>query len=130
VTHAWTWIATEVALAAHAEQLAEHSGGEGVRDAGALESAMMRPRNLADYGEPDIAALAAAYAFGIARNHPVVDGNKRTAVVVAETFLGLNGHTLEATDAELVVAILALAAGELTQDELADWFRQHLAPAA
>jgi len=122
----WVWVATEVALAAHAEQLAEHGGGEGVRDAGALDSAMMRPRNLALYDEPDVAALAAAYAFGIARNHPFVDGNKRTAAVVAETFLVLNGHALGATDAELVVAILALAAGELNEDELADWFRQHL----
>jgi death on curing protein len=123
----WVWIATEVALAAHAEQLAEHGGGEGVRDAGALDSAMMRPRNLALYEEPDAAALAAAYAYGIARNHPFVDGNKRTAAVVSETFLVLNGHALGASDAELVVAILAVAAGELSEDELADWFRQHLA---
>jgi death-on-curing protein len=123
----WTWIATEVARAAHAEQLAEHGGGEGVRDAGLLDSAMARPRNLAEYGEPDAAALAAAYAFGVARNHPFVDGNKRTAAVVSETFLVLNGHALDATDAELVVAIVALAAGELTEDELADWFRTHLA---
>ena len=123
----WVWIATELALAAHAEQLAEHGGGEGVRDAGALDSAMMRPRNLALYEGPDAAALAAAYAFGIAPNHPFVDGNKRTAAVVSETFLVLNGHALEATDAELVVAFLALAAGELSEDELADWFRGHLA---
>jgi death-on-curing protein len=122
----WIWIATEVALAAHAEQLAEHGGAVGVRDAGALESAMTRPRNLSLYGKPDAAALAAAYAFGIARNHPFVDGNKRTAAVVGETFLVLNGHALAATDAELVVAILALAAGELAEDELADWFRQRL----
>ena len=123
----WVWIATEVALAAHAEQLAEHGGGEGVRDAGALESAMMRSRNLALYSEPDAAALAAAYAFGIARNHPFVDGNKRTAAVVSETFLVLNRHALDASDAELVVAVLALAAGELSEDELADWFRAHIA---
>ncbi|MBO6526477.1 type II toxin-antitoxin system death-on-curing family toxin [Erythrobacter sp.] len=122
----WTWIVTEVALAAHAEQLAEHGGGDGIRDAGMLDSAMARPRNLADYGEPDAAALAAAYAYGIARNHPFVDGNKRTAAVVSETFLMLNGHTLDATDAELVVAFVALAAGELSEDELADWFRQHI----
>jgi len=126
----WLWIATEVALAAHAEQLAEHGGGQGVRDAGALESAMMRPRNLALYDEPDAAALAAAYAFGLARNHPFVDGNKRTAAVVSETFLALNGHRLDASDAELVVASLALAAGELSEDELADWFRSHLAGAS
>lgn len=123
----WLWVATEVALAAHAEQLAEHGGGEGVRDAGLLDSAMTRPRNLAEYGDPDAAALAAAYAFGIARNHPFVDGNKRTAAVVSETFLVLNGHALDASDAELVVAMLALAAGDLTEDELADWFRTHLA---
>jgi len=123
----WVWIATEVALAAHAEQLAEHGGGEGVRDAGALESAMGRPVNQAAYGDPDGAALAAAYAFGLARNHPFVDGNKRTAAVVAETFLVLNGYRLDASDAELVVAILSLAAGELAEDELADWFRAHIA---
>jgi death-on-curing protein len=123
----WVWIATEVALAAHAEQLAEHGGGEGVRDAGMLDSAMARPRNLADYGDPDAAALAAAYAFGIARNPPFVDGNKRTAAVVSETFLVLNGHALDASDAELVVAFVALAAGELNEEELADWFRRHAA---
>lgn len=123
----WVWIATPVADAAHREQLAEHGGGEGVRDAGLLESAMARPRNLAAYGDPDAATLAAAYAFGIARNHPFVDGNKRTAAVVCETFLALNGHGLTATDAELVVAFVALAAGELTEDELADWLREHIA---
>ena len=123
----WVWIATEVALAAHAEQLAEHGGGEGVRDAGALESAMGRPVDQAAYGDPDAAALAAAYAFGLARNHPFVDGNKRTAAVIAETFLVLNGYRLDASDAELVVAILSLAAGELAEDELADWFRAHIA---
>ena len=122
----WVWIATEVALAAHAEQLAEHGGGDGIRDAGMLDSAMARPQNLAQYGDPDAAALAAAYAFGIARNHPFTDGNKRTAAVVSETFLMLNGYELGATDAELVVAFVALAAGELGEDELADWFRQYL----
>ena len=122
----WVWIATEVALAAHAEQLTEHGGGDGIRDAGMLDSTMARPRNLADYGEPDVADLAAAYAYGIARNHPFVDGNKRTAAVISETFLMLNGRALQATDAELVVAFVALAAGELSEAELADWFRQHL----
>jgi death-on-curing protein len=122
----WVWITNEVALAAHAEQLTEHGGGDGIRDAGMLESAMARPRNLADYGEPDAAALAAAYAYGIARNHPFVDGNKRTAAVVSETFLLLNGLTLAASDAEVVVAFVALAAGDLTEPELADWFRQYL----
>lgn len=126
MTRKWVWIATEVALAAHAEQLTEHGGGDGIRDAGMLDSAMARPRNLADYGEPDVADLAAAYAYGIARNHPFVDGNKRTAAVISETFLMLNGQALQATDAQLVVAFVALAAGELSEDELADWFRQHL----
>lgn len=122
----WVWIATEVAVAAHVEQLAEHGGGMGTRDTGALDSAMARPQNLAEYGEPDAAELAAAYAFGIARDHPFVDGNKRTAAVVSETFLMFNGFSLAATDAELVVAIVALAAGELSEAELADWFRGHL----
>jgi death on curing protein len=126
VAQNWVWVALEVAEAAHLEQLAEHGGGEGVRDVRLLDSAMARAQNLAAYGEPDVAALAAAYAFGIARNHPFVDGNKRTAAVVSETFLALNGFVLEATDAELVVAFLALAAGELSEDELADWFRGHV----
>ncbi len=113
-------------MAAHAEQLVEHGGGEGVRDPAQLESAMARPLNLVAYGDPDAAALAAAYAFGIARNHPFVDGNKRTAAVVSETFLVLNGFALGASDAELVVAFLALAAGELSEAETANWFRSHL----
>ncbi|WP_068073002.1 type II toxin-antitoxin system death-on-curing family toxin [Novosphingobium lentum] len=125
---AWVWILPHVALAAHAEQLSEHGGGGGLRDPGALDSAMARPRNLALYGDPDAAALAAAYAFGIARNHPFVDGNKRTAAVVSETFLSLNGMVLTASDAELVVAMVALAAGELTEADIADWFREHAMP--
>ncbi len=125
----WLWVTLEVAQAAHLEQLAEHGGGEGVRDARLLESAMARPQNLSAYGDPDVAQLAAAYAFGIARNHPFVDGNKRTAAVVSETFLILNGYELTASDAELVVAFLALAAGELSEEELADWFRLHIEPA-
>ncbi len=126
MSQGWVWIVDEVALAAHAEQLTEHGGGDGVRDAGALESAMARPRNLAQYEEPDAAALAAAYAYGMARNHPFVDGNERTAAVISETFLMLNGYSLTASDAELVVAMQALAAGELSEEELADWFRGHL----
>ncbi len=123
----WVWIDIEVALVAHEEQLAEHGGAAGIRDRSMLESALARPHNLIAYGEPDVADLAASYAFGIARNHPFVDGNKRTALVVSETFLMLNGCTLTATDAEVVVAFLALAAGELSVDELADWFRGHIA---
>jgi death-on-curing protein len=129
----WIWIGVEVALAAHAEQLAEHGGGEGVRDHALLESAMARPRNLAAYGQPvypersrRAAALAAAYAYGIARNHPFVDGNKRTAAVVSETFLVLNGYRLTASDAEVVVAFLSLAGGELSEEEMAAWFRDRM----
>jgi death-on-curing protein len=122
----WTWVATEVAAAIHREQLDEHGGGQGVRDPGLLESAMARPRNLVAYGDPDAASLAAAYAYGLARNHPFVDGNKRTAAVLSETFLAINGLLLNATDAELVVAFLALAAGELSEEELADWFRSRI----
>jgi death on curing protein len=126
MTQAWIWVTLDVAIAAHAEQIAEHGGGEGIRESGLLESAMARPQNLALYGEPDISELAASYAYSIARNHPFVDGNKRTAAVVSETFLMLNGGLLLATDAELVVAFVALAAGELTEDELTAWFREHL----
>lgn len=122
----WIWVSPEVALAAHHEQIAEHGGGTGVRDAALLDSVMARPQNLAVYDQPDVAALAAAYAFGIARNHPFVDGNKRTAAVVSETFLMLNADELAATDAEIVVTFLALAAGELSEDELATWFRDRL----
>ncbi|MEA3390898.1 type II toxin-antitoxin system death-on-curing family toxin [Sphingobium sp. CCH11-B1] len=125
----WVWVTPAVALAAHAEQIAEHGGGgDALRDKGLFESAMARPQQLAHYGDPDAAALAAAYAYGLARNHPFVDGNKRIAAVVSETFLLLNGFSLTATDAELVVAFLELAAGTLSEEELADWFRRHLVP--
>ena len=120
----WIWVETAVALAAHDEQLAEHGGAAGVRDANMLESAMARPLNLVAYGDPDVAELAASYAFGIARNHPFVDGNKRTAAVVSETFLMLNDHRLTCDDVELVVTFLALAAGDLTVEALTDWFRR------
>lgn len=121
------WIGVETALAIHEEQIAEHGGGEGVRDRGLLESALARPRNAWGYGVTDLCALAAALGHGIARNHPFVDGNKRTAFVVVETFLILNGAELGASDAESVVAMLDLAAGEMTEDEFADWLRAHTA---
>ncbi|HEY6661889.1 MAG TPA: type II toxin-antitoxin system death-on-curing family toxin [Sphingomicrobium sp.] len=110
----------------HREQIAEHGGGDGVRDFGLFESAMARPQNLTAYGAPDAAALAASYAFGLARNHPFVDGNKRTAAVVSETFLNLNGYSLTASDPEIVVIFLGLAPGELSEDELAEWFRERV----
>ena|SRR5690349_11112969 len=116
-----TWLRLEAILAAHDDQLAEHGGGVGVRDQGLLESALARPLNLHAYGEPSLVKLAAAYAFGIARNHPFVDGNKRTALVAAELFLALNGHDLTATDVECVETFLALAAGEISEEELAAW---------
>jgi death-on-curing protein len=125
----WIWVDPAVALAAHNEQLAEHGGAVGVRDPNMLESAMARPLNLVAYGDPDVSELAASYAFGIARNHPFVDGNKRTAAVVSETFLMLNGYRLTCGDVELVTTFLALAAGELTVEALTDWFRAHVEPA-
>lgn len=123
----WKWIDVTGALAGHAEQLAEHGGPDGVRDPGALESALARPLNLAAYGEPNAAALAAGYAFGIARNHPFVDGNKRAAAVVSVGFLILNGWSLTAEEADLAVHFQALAAGDLSEEELAAWFRRYIA---
>jgi death-on-curing protein len=120
------WLEIELALAIHDRQLAEHGGGVGVRDAGALDSAMARPVNKWTYGEEDRCALAAAYAYGIARNHPFVDGNKRTAWVFARLFLRLNGLTLSFAPGEAIEMVLALAGGELAEDEVADWFRAHL----
>ena len=124
---AWIWVDPAVALAVHDEQLADHGGPEGVRDANAFQAAMARPRNLAAYRKVDAAELAAAYAFGLAKGHPFVDGNKRTALVVSELFLALNGHRLAASDADCVLTFLALAAGELDEDGLAAWFRGQIA---
>jgi death-on-curing protein len=124
----WKWLQQGTAEAVHDEQLAEHGGGAGVRDGGALLSALARPQNLAAYGEPDAPALAAAYAFGVAKNHPFVDGNKRTAWVLARLFLQKNGVRLNYQDADAVVAMLALAAGEISEDELAEWFRARVQP--
>ena len=115
------WVDLDVVLAIHDEQLAEHGGQPGVRDPGLLESALGRPRNQFAYGEPSITRLAASYAFGISRNHPFLDGNKRTSLVVAELFLELNGYELIASDAQCVATFLQLAAGELTEDQLAEW---------
>lgn len=121
----WVWIDPAVLLAVHDEQLAEHGGATGTRDIGLFESAVARPRQLAHYGTPDLAELAAAYGFGIARNHPFVDGNKRTAYVAVELFLALNGVELLADDAECVTTILAVAAGQMDEAALALWLRQH-----
>ena len=123
----WTWPGSDIAKAIHDEQLAEHGGGRGVRDENALLSALARAQNLVAYGDPDAAALAATYAFGIARNHPFVDGNKRTAWVMARLFLELNGRELGYSDEQAIMIMLQLAAGELSEAELADWFRTRIA---
>lgn len=120
-----TWLSLDLLLAVHEEQIAEHGGGEGIRDLGLLESALARPLNLATYGDPDIAALAASLGFGIARNHPFVDGNKRTAYVAVETFLALNGWRLLAGDADCVITFIALATGDLSEETLAAWLRDN-----
>jgi death-on-curing protein len=122
------WVREDVVLAVHLRQLAEHGGGEGVRDEGLLQSALARPQNLLAYATPppDLASLAAAYAYGIARNHPFVDGNKRTALIITRLFLLLNGMNLTATQEEKYSTFLALAAGELSEEELAKWVRVHL----
>jgi death-on-curing protein len=124
----WIWLLPDVLVAVHEEQLAEHGGGAGTRDASLLASALARPRQLAHYGQPDAAALAASYGFGIARNHPFVDGNKRASFVAVELFLALNGFALTADDASCALTTLQLAAGELEESAFADWIRRHLGP--
>lgn len=117
------WIETALALAIHDRQLAEHGGPVGVRDAAALESALARARNQWAYGETDLCALAAAYAYGVARNHPFVDGNKRTAWVLARLFLALNAVRLNFDAQAAVRMVLALASGALDEADVAQWFR-------
>jgi len=123
----WRWIDKQVLLLLHGESLAEHGGAAGMRDEGLLDSALARAKNPAAYGEPDAAALAAAYGSGISQNHPFVDGNKRAAFLSVGLFLALNGYRLVATQAEAIIAVLALAAGELDEAEFAGWLREHLA---
>lgn len=120
------WIETELVLAIHDRQLAEHGGPVGVRDESALESALARARNQWVYGETDICALAAAYAYGIARNHPFTDGNKRTAWVLARLFLALNNVQIRFASEEAIRMVLALANGSLTEAEVSDWFSGRL----
>jgi death on curing protein len=124
----WQWLSKQAALVFHEETVTRHGGVHGVRDNGLLESALARPENLAAYGKPDAAAVAAAYAFGVAKNHPFADGNKRTATVLMETSLALNGFDLTASDDGLLTTIVALAASEMTEEQLADWLRGHLRP--
>jgi len=124
----WKWLDREIILAIHEEQLAQHGGGIGVRDAGLLDSALARPINLAAY-EAGVAVfrLAAAYAFGLARNHPFIDGNKRTAFVALELFLLEHGWQLTAEDGDAVLTILSLAAGEIDEATLAAWIERNSA---
>jgi death-on-curing protein len=119
------WVLPSVIAAIHDAQLAEHGGAAGTRDAGLLGSALARPRNLHAYGETDVCRLAAAYAAGIVRNHPFVDGNKRTAFLAAYVFLGLNDLELGADEVEAAAAMLALASGDVEEEAFANWLRRH-----
>lgn len=122
----YRWVRSEVVLYFHDLLLEEHGGSSGVRDQGALESALARPQNLVAYASsPSIFNLAAAYAGGISSNHPFVDGNKRSAFLTAYVFLSDNGYELNASDAEATAAMLALAAHEISEDEFAAWLKDH-----
>ncbi|MGI9423091.1 MAG: type II toxin-antitoxin system death-on-curing family toxin [Hyphomicrobiaceae bacterium] len=123
------WVLRAVVDAVHDQQLAEHGGAAGLRDEGLLESALARAQHLHAYGETDLCTLAAAYAGGIARNHPFVDGNKRTAFLTAYVFLRLNGQTLIASEAEAVEMMMAMAAGDIDDQTFADWLRRNVEPA-
>lgn len=126
ISSPWRWVALPVVLAIHDRQVAEHGGASGVRDSGAIESALARPMNLSAYGDPDAAELAAAYAFGLARNHGFVDGNKRTAWVTARVFLADNNQSLEFDPFDAVRIMEQVAGGEINESELADWFRSRI----
>ena len=119
------WLAKEAVLAVHERLLAEHGGSTGIRDAGLLESALERPQNLFAYEKADLFALAAAYAAGIIKNHPFVDGNKRTGFVAAVVFLDCNGYELQAGEADATLKTLALAANELTDQKYAAWLKEN-----
>ncbi|GJL94748.1 MAG: death-on-curing protein [Hyphococcus sp.] len=124
----WYWVPKNVVYGAHAKSLAAYGGAEGVRDEGLLESALARPENLVAYGEPEVFELAAAYAFGLVRNHPFVDGNKRTAFLTTALFLEINGYTLGASEEEATATMLAFAAGEVSEEEFAFWLKENCKP--
>jgi death-on-curing protein len=126
----WRWLTSRTAISIHHRQIQRHGGGHGTRDEGLLESALARPENLAAYGEPTVFELAASYAYGIARNHAFIDGNKRTAFVASVLFLRMNGQQFHAEPAEAAVVFLRLAAGEFSDAELAEWFRRNANPPA
>jgi death-on-curing protein len=128
----WRWISKPALLLLHGESVAEHGGAAGLRDEGLLDSALARPLNLLAYASPteppDVATLAAGYCIGLAPNHPFIDGNKRAALLATGLFLYLNGYRLRATQADTTLTILAVAAGELSEDSFAAWLRAHIAP--
>ena len=124
----WRWLSRRIVTAIHLRQIQRHGGAHGTRDEGMLDSALARPQSLAAYGEPTVFELAASYAFGIARNHPFVDGNNRTAFVASVLFLRLNGQVFEAEQAEAALVFIRLAAGELGEADLAEWFRRNASP--
>ena len=120
------WISKRELLLLHDVSLAEHGGASGIRDEGLVESVLSRPENLAAYGEPDIAALAAAYGFGLAINDPFIDGNNRAAFLAVGLFLMKNGQRLVVSQAEATATVLALAGSEITEEAFAQWIRDHL----
>jgi death-on-curing protein len=124
----WRWISRQALELLHGESLAEHGGAAGLRDEGLLESALARPVNLAAYGQPDLADLAACYGVGLAKNHPFVDGNKRAAFLSVGLFLALNGHRLRAAQVEATLTMLAVAASDMDESSFAVWIRSHLVP--
>lgn len=130
----WRWVSKQALVLLHGESLATHGGREGMRDQGLLESALMRPQNIVAYAgadnPPDAATLAASYGVGIAKNHPFVDGNKRAAFLAVGMFLHLNGLRLHASQAEATVTMLAVAAGDMSEESFAAWLRGHSAPRA
>ncbi len=124
----WRWVDRRALELLHDESIAEHGGTPGLRDEGLFESALARPLNVAAYGHPDLAELAAAYGVGLAKNHPFVDGNKRVAFLAVGLFLAINGHRLVATQSEATLAMLAVAAGSLDEAAFAAWLRAHSRP--
>ena len=124
----WRWVNQRALMLLHEESLAEHGGAPGIRDEGLLKSALARPLNLVAYGEPDLAALAAAYGVGLAKNHPFVDGNKRVAFLAVGLFLALNGYRLVVSQAEATLSMLDVAASGIDETEFATWIREHIVP--
>lgn len=124
----WRWVDRNALLLLHEESLAEHGGASGLRDEGLFESALGRPLNLAAYGKPDAADLAASYGFGLANNHPFIDGNMRVAFLAMGLFLAINGWRLQAAQAEATLAMLEVAAGGMDEVTFAAWIRDHLQP--